>query len=234
MLIILNRIYRILIIFILFSAESAIAATSHEIFFRRLGMHDGLSEISVNCVFKDSKGFLWAGTTLGLNRYDGYRFKKFYYCSCGVNGGVSSCLPDNNVLDIIEDAEHHLWIRTTIGYCIFDPLTETFNSDITSWLREHGMKGVVQNLNKNWNKEKQTVEYDTYLEFEKFFASQNNVGRYIIDEQGNNIEDILNICKKNAISINDYLVAKMIKQENINKVIIAADIRNRMLNYQQG
>ena len=144
MLIILNRIYRILIIFILFSAESAMAATSHEIFFRRLGMHDGLSENSVNCVFKDSKGFLWAGTTLGLNRYDGYRFKKFYYCSCGVNGGVSSCLPDNNVLDIIEDAEHHLWIRTTIGYCIFDPLTETFNSDITSWLREHGMKGVVR------------------------------------------------------------------------------------------
>src|SRR5574344_2249942 len=95
MLIILNRIYRILIIFILFSAESAMAATSHEIFFRRLGMHDGLSENSVNCVFKDSKGFLWAGTTLGLNRYDGYRFKKFYYCSCGVNGGVSSCLPDN-------------------------------------------------------------------------------------------------------------------------------------------
>ena len=46
--------------------------------FRRLDTRDGLSNSQINCLFQDSKGYVWIGTSYGLNRYDGYRFRTFY------------------------------------------------------------------------------------------------------------------------------------------------------------
>src|ERR1700748_3791846 len=45
--------------------------------FSHLDISDGLSHNQVNCIYKDSKGFMWFGTMSGLNRYDGYSFKIF-------------------------------------------------------------------------------------------------------------------------------------------------------------
>jgi hypothetical protein len=42
-----------------------------------LDINNGLSHNQVNCIYKDSKGFMWFGTIAGLNRYDGYTFKVF-------------------------------------------------------------------------------------------------------------------------------------------------------------
>ncbi len=39
---------------------------------------DGLSENSINSLYQDSRGFIWIGTALGFNRFDGKNFKKFY------------------------------------------------------------------------------------------------------------------------------------------------------------
>ena len=46
--------------------------------FRRLDTRDGLSNSTINYLFQDSKGYVWIGTSYGLNRYDGYRFRTFY------------------------------------------------------------------------------------------------------------------------------------------------------------
>jgi len=43
--------------------------------FKHLEVSDGLSNNSVNTIYKDRDGFMWFGTTTGLNRYDGYTFK---------------------------------------------------------------------------------------------------------------------------------------------------------------
>ncbi|MBA3680743.1 MAG: SpoIIE family protein phosphatase [Bacteroidetes bacterium] len=34
----------------------------------------GLTNALISCIFQDQKGYLWVGTTAGLNRYDGYNF----------------------------------------------------------------------------------------------------------------------------------------------------------------
>src|SRR5690606_17368264 len=47
--------------------------------FDRLGYDEGLTNNFVICSFQDSKGFLWFGTSYGLNRYDGYTFKTYLH-----------------------------------------------------------------------------------------------------------------------------------------------------------
>lgn len=45
--------------------------------FRGLSIEDGLSDLVVNALYKDSLGFLWAGTSSSVERFDGIRFKHY-------------------------------------------------------------------------------------------------------------------------------------------------------------
>jgi len=53
----------------------------------------------------------------GLNRYDGYGFRKFRHDPADTNS-----LPDNIVGDICEDRQGNLWLATNAGVCRFDPV----------------------------------------------------------------------------------------------------------------
>lgn len=48
------------------------------------------------------------------------------------------------------------------------------------------------------------------------------------------IRRIQTLCKQNGVSVNDYLIAKMMLEDRTNKVVIAADIRNQTKCYRQG
>ena len=39
--------------------------------FRALSAEQGLSDMLVNTIFKDSRGYVWCGTGMGLDRFDG-------------------------------------------------------------------------------------------------------------------------------------------------------------------
>ena len=95
-------------------------------------------------------------------------------------------------------------------------------------------KILIKDVNKHWRQEKQIVSYDFYLEFEKGFALQNPVNRSVLNNQDYSLSEMTDVCRANNISVNDYLVAKMMKEENANKVIIAADIRGKIKCYRQG
>ena len=41
-------------------------------------VNDGLSHNVINCIFQDSEGYIWFGTQNGLNKFDGYNFKKYF------------------------------------------------------------------------------------------------------------------------------------------------------------
>ncbi len=45
--------------------------------FYKITNDEGLSQASVNVVFKDKAGFLWVGTDDGLNRFDGKKIKSY-------------------------------------------------------------------------------------------------------------------------------------------------------------
>ncbi len=75
-----------------------------------LGIEKGLSNNSVNCIFKDHYGFMWMGTYDGLNRYDGYNFTVFRNI-----WGDKTSLFNNDVKNIAEDNHNHVWIGTQKG-----------------------------------------------------------------------------------------------------------------------
>jgi ligand-binding sensor domain-containing protein/sensor histidine kinase YesM len=75
--------------------------------FRNYGIREGLSQSTVLSIFQDKKGFLWFGTSDGLNQFDGYKFKE--YKNDYLN---SNSLSDNSIGAIFEDSEDGLWIFT--------------------------------------------------------------------------------------------------------------------------
>jgi ligand-binding sensor domain-containing protein len=90
-----------------------------EMKFRRLDTRNGLSNSQVNCVFRDSKGFVWIGTAYGLNRYDGYRVKVFYS-----NKRDTTTMRDNYTDQIMEAYDGKLWLKQGMNYSIYNPETE--------------------------------------------------------------------------------------------------------------
>ncbi|MDB5286069.1 MAG: hypothetical protein JWR05_1018 [Mucilaginibacter sp.] len=76
----------------------------------KLNSSNGISQNSINCILKDSYGFMWFGTQDGLNRYDGYKFTIYKHLFKN-----SRSLPANYVQAICEDKEGNIWIGTRLG-----------------------------------------------------------------------------------------------------------------------
>lgn len=95
-------------------------------------------------------------------------------------------------------------------------------------------KILVDNANKRWKKENHLISYEEYHEFAEKYLQKDKVvhNTSIYDEESMN--KISLICRENQISVNDYLVAKMIEEEKIDKIIIACDLRKQLSCYSQG
>ena len=69
--------------------------------------NDGLSLNHVTCITKDNQGFMWFGTTSGLNRYDGNEFIVYYH-----NPKNPESITWNTINSILYDSKERLWIGT--------------------------------------------------------------------------------------------------------------------------
>lgn len=83
----------------------------------------GLSQNEVRCIHQDKSGFLWIGTQDGLNRYDGYEFKKYAKSPFDKN---SLCNDRINV--ITENSKGNLWIGTDDGLDLFNIQKNNFTN----------------------------------------------------------------------------------------------------------
>ncbi len=62
------------IFFLLTFLPVFLSAQYDNIKFEHLSVAQGLSSGNVQCIYQDSRGFMWFGTDDGLNKYDGYKF----------------------------------------------------------------------------------------------------------------------------------------------------------------
>ena len=113
-----------------------------EMKFRRLDTRNGLSNSQANCVYRDSRGFIWIATAYGLNRYDGYRFKTFYS-----NKRDTTTMRDNYTDQIMEAYDGRLWLRQGMNYSVYDPVTEKVERSASRALEEYfGFNAGIERL----------------------------------------------------------------------------------------
>jgi len=73
-------------------------------------------------VVRDSLGFVWIGARNGLQRYDGYTFKKYH----NIPNDPHS-LPSNRISSLLVDSRNRLWVGTEdCGLSLYDPARERF------------------------------------------------------------------------------------------------------------
>jgi signal transduction histidine kinase/ligand-binding sensor domain-containing protein/CheY-like chemotaxis protein len=78
--------------------------------FKQVSIDKGLSQSSVFTIIQDRFGFVWLGTSDGLNMYDGYEFVIFKHEPLNRNS-ISS----NYITCLLEDRDGNIWIGTKDG-----------------------------------------------------------------------------------------------------------------------
>ncbi|MCF0074690.1 histidine kinase [Dyadobacter sp. CY261] len=89
--------------------------------FQNIRWQDGLSAKQIRCLHKDSSGFLWIGTSAGLDRYDGAVVRRFPDARGGQKHFVNAVLPFGG--------EDTLIIGLRRGILLFDKKSGRFSSD---------------------------------------------------------------------------------------------------------
>lgn len=98
--------YKISILFSLFFLTS-LYGFSQNYNFKEYNVENGLAQSTVNCIYQDSRGYLWIGTAGdGVCKFDGLNFENF-----GEKDGLSGHI----ITDISEDDEGNLWFSSTWG-----------------------------------------------------------------------------------------------------------------------
>lgn len=159
----IKRFLVFLLITICFICNSTLSFAMDNITtFRRMTIEDGLSQGSVECIFQDSRGYLWFGTTVGLNRYDGHSFKIYKSKGSDLNS-----LTGNYIDAIVEDRHGYIWAATSKGLNKID----VKNDKITRYTHVEGKEGSLPN-NNIWEL---MIDKDGQL----WCAAEGGVARYV-------------------------------------------------------
>ena len=118
----MKHLNTLLIVLFIFSISFTSTAQNGQIEFTKVDHEKGLSNNYVNCIVQDSKGYIWAGTNEGLNRFNGYEAKVYLN-----EPGNYKSLADNKINALCIDTDHNLWIGTEFnGLCRYDSVEDAF------------------------------------------------------------------------------------------------------------
>ncbi len=144
------RLFRRVTYFLIFIVKLSHSFGQPQTFrFDNLSMEEGLSENWVTKVYRDSRGLLWIGTRYGLNVYNGYQVKNYFY-----NDGNQHSIPDNYITTIYEDNDSTIWIGSTRGLFRYNKEIDGFETIKLSTHPDNQQQSIEI---------REIVRYDKYL-----------------------------------------------------------------------
>lgn len=122
----MKRILFYIILIFVFSSFSfqLIAGNSDPFFIQHFDNRNGLSNSSINKLFRDSDDILWIATWDGLNMYDGTNFHVFNYSKEKDSKSIGS----NVIQNITEDKKGNIWITTIEGISKYEKRSGKFTN----------------------------------------------------------------------------------------------------------
>lgn len=103
----------VLFLFCFFSGLSS-EGQKGAIRFQHYTTDEGLSQNMIDCILKDSKGYMWFGTWNGLNRFDGYSFVVYRQNHKNRDGIIN-----NFIYALAEDRFGNIWVGTGAGLTVY-------------------------------------------------------------------------------------------------------------------
>ena len=150
--------------------------------FKHLNVSNGLSNNNVSSILQDHEGFIWFGTSNGLNKYDGYNCKVYKHNSLADVSLISS-----EISRLYEDKDKNLWVGTLSGLCRYQKDRDNFirypevgTHAITSIAEDkekHVFVGSGQNIYQYNNS---TQHFDLYFSLN----TSDEIGSMYIDQEG--------------------------------------------------
>lgn len=113
---IIKNTFLTMIVILSLISKNAYANSYNDINFKSLTIENGLSQSTVETILQDSNGYMWIGTNDGLNKYNGYSFKKYEHDIYDKN-----TISSNYIVDIVEDNDGYIWVSTTNGLNKINP-----------------------------------------------------------------------------------------------------------------
>ncbi len=95
---------------------------SYQYHYTRISTNVGLSNSTINSIYRDHNNTLWVGTLQGLNNLNGYEVKTYYSTDRDVN------LPSNNIIFVTGcKQENHIIVSTSKGVVLYRPESDNFD-----------------------------------------------------------------------------------------------------------
>jgi ligand-binding sensor domain-containing protein/signal transduction histidine kinase len=141
-------IITLVFLFIIIPPQIKIEAISNEnLIFESITTEDGLSQNIVNCIIQDHYGYMWFGTTVGLNKYDGIGFEIF------LNDSITSSYNYSSYIQALcETSDGCLWVGTDYGLIRYDSKRDylaSYLNDDSTW--DNSIRVIYEDSNgKLW------------------------------------------------------------------------------------
>lgn len=171
-----------------------------------LTINEGLCDNYIRAIHKDSRGFMWIGTSNGLERYDGYELRTYSSSSVHPNQFIES----NYIFDIAEDTSQYLWVASDAGI-----MRINLQKEEISFLKEYkgDNYGIISSP-------VQTIYID---EAQNLVIGKSDCLAYVILNSERNIEEV-------KVLKNEVDIRTIVKHENE----IWAGGKNHLLRYVKG
>ena len=121
--------------------------SANDIYFSKIGIEQGLSQLSVQSIYQDELGAMWFATREGLNRYNGNAMDVFRPVP-----NDSNSLGENLILHVCGDKNGHIFIHTQNGINEFNLRTAVMRS-----IQRKFTDGIAYGIQNLWIAENNTL-----------------------------------------------------------------------------